>query len=176
MERGCTGARRAKVPGKTYHTYVASRGWLLYTPSVELVVGWRVREIFRYEFFCHSLIMSCSCEQRCQALPGFYVLQAMKSWAGPGNEATNTVDPQLSKCLVCGSKITAQTWKTMCAQTFNSSCMHNLGSCTYNLSSSCMFTYMLTYIQLELQVSCKDSLGPIANISVIWDFQLHDVT
>ena len=55
-------------------------------------------------FFCHSLITSCSCEQS-QALPGFYVLQAMKSWAGPGNEATNTVDPQLSNALFVEVKL-----------------------------------------------------------------------
>ena len=41
------------------------------------------------ENFHHFPITSCSHEKRYQALPAFlHVLQATKSWAGPGNEAT----------------------------------------------------------------------------------------
>ena len=43
----------------TYHTYFASRGRLLYTPSVERVVGWTIckTSLFRSENFGRLLIM-----------------------------------------------------------------------------------------------------------------------
>ena len=59
---------------------------MLYTPSVELVVGQTIREtsLFCSELFCHLSITSYSHEKRYQALSAF---RTNKSWAGPGNEA-----------------------------------------------------------------------------------------
>ena len=71
----------------TYHSYVASGGRLLYTPSVELVVGWTMREtsLFRSEFFFfHLSIMSCWCEKRYQALPSFSFPYYKQQEAGQG--------------------------------------------------------------------------------------------
>ena len=55
-----------------YHTYLASRGWLSYTPIFELVVGAHVRKDTRL----------------------FPAL--MKSWSGAGNEAMVVVQLQVS--------------------------------------------------------------------------------
>ena len=69
--------------------YLASRGRLSYTPSVECVVSWTIRETQPVcsENFCLFPITSCSCEKRYQGSPYFSVLQVTESWAGPENEA-----------------------------------------------------------------------------------------
>ena len=69
----------------SYHKYVAGRGWLLYTPSVELVVGWTIRTSFSFWIFLS--IISCLREKKIPGSPHFSVLQVTKSWAWPGNEA-----------------------------------------------------------------------------------------
>ena len=57
----------------TYHMYLACRGRMLYTPSVECVVGWTIHETQPVSFadFLHFPITSCSHEKRYQALPTF---------------------------------------------------------------------------------------------------------
>ena len=52
-------------------------------------------------FVCHLSIMSCSCEKR-YSVPGsphFYILQAPKSWAGPGDKATTLVYSNVKFCV-----------------------------------------------------------------------------
>ena len=69
----------------TYHTYIASGGRLLYTPSFERVVSWRytkhsllILQIFAIFRLCHAHVRKDT---------RFSVLQVTESWAGPGNEA-----------------------------------------------------------------------------------------
>ena len=70
----------------TYHMYLASGGRLLYTPSIELVVGWTVCEtlLFHSQFFGHLLISSYSHEKRHQALPAFPYCKRQKAGRGLG--------------------------------------------------------------------------------------------
>ena len=68
----------------TYHTYLASRRRLSYTPSVKHVVSWTIREtqpvlqIFDYVMLTWKKIPGS---------PRFPVLEATKSWVGPGYKA-----------------------------------------------------------------------------------------
>ena len=83
---GARGPEQQKEP--TYHviycTYLTTGGWLLYTPSIECVVSWTIRETqsVSSENFRHFSIMSCSREKRYQALPAFSYCKQQK--AGPG--------------------------------------------------------------------------------------------
>jgi len=89
IEHGHTPAGRAKV---TYRTYLASTEQLLYIPSVELVVGWlRNTENFAFSFliflpFVDYIMLMWEKDTRLSPLS---ILEAAKSWAGPGHEASN---------------------------------------------------------------------------------------
>ena len=69
---GPLGPEQQTVPSYqvTYNTYLASRRWMLNTPSVECVGGWTTQPVSSANF-CHFLITSCSDEKRYQALATF---------------------------------------------------------------------------------------------------------
>ena len=75
---GVEGPEQQKGPRYqvAYHPYLASRRRLSYTPSVECVF---VLKIFP-NLLCHAHM------KKDTKFPRFCVLQAMKSWAEPGNE------------------------------------------------------------------------------------------
>ena len=86
---GHTGLRTAKELLKylvNYHTYLTSGRRLSYTPSVECVVGWIIREtqpVSSANF--HNYVISC--EKRYQALP-LYRTSSDGSWVGPCYKVT----------------------------------------------------------------------------------------
>ena len=83
----------------TYHTYLTSGRELLYTPSIERVVGWTIRKTHRLfipKTFHHFLITSCLCKK----IPDpsrISVPQVMESLVGAGNEAKWHPQP-LQRC------------------------------------------------------------------------------
>ena len=85
---GTPGPEQQKEPRYqvTYHTYLASGRRLSYTACSQFKI--REMQPVSSAKFHHFPITSCSREKRYQPLHGFSVLQAMESWAGPGNEAT----------------------------------------------------------------------------------------
>ena len=73
--------------------YLASRGQLSYTPSIEHVVGWKIGETqpVRSENFRHFPITSCSREKRYQVLPIFPYWKQRKAGRGLGTRLHNAV-------------------------------------------------------------------------------------
>ena len=89
----------------THHTYQASRGWLSYTPSIELVAGWTT-SLFHSEFsFCRLSITSCSCEKRYQALPTFPYCKRWKAGWGPGARLGFASILKFLRCMFVGSSL-----------------------------------------------------------------------
>ena len=81
----------------TYHTYLASRGRLSYTPSVERVVGLKYVKR-RLQNFTIFRLRHAHVRKDTRLSNGFSVLQATESWAGPGNEAS--VKPKVNQLIV----------------------------------------------------------------------------
>ena len=63
-------------------------GWLLYTPSIEFVVGWEISEI-HFFVLCNLSITSCSHEKRYQALLAFSYCKWRKAGRGLGMGGTS---------------------------------------------------------------------------------------
>ena len=66
-----------------YHTYLASGRQLSYTPNVEHVVGWKYAKRSLFGKFSDCIMFMW---EKIPGSPHFSALQAMESWAGPGNE------------------------------------------------------------------------------------------
>ena len=89
--RGALGPEQRSKPRYqvTYHMYLASGRWLSYTPSVEHVVGWKYMKRSMLALQIFTIFQLCHAHMRkdTRLPPLFRVVQAMESWAGPGNEA-----------------------------------------------------------------------------------------
>ena len=79
-----------------YHTCLASGRWLSYTPSIDLVVGWKYakRSLLVRKFSPFSDYVMLTWE-KISGSPCFSVLQVTESWVGPGNEARWDTQPSL---------------------------------------------------------------------------------
>ena len=130
----------------TYHTYLARGGWLSYTPSVAsefVVVGYAKLGLFVLKFLPFANYVMLTWE-KIPSSPHFSVLlQAMKSWAGPGNKASKECK------LLEKSSWTAE----MCSQLwwYNTANSVMICNCSWQTSKQCKFN---SNLQLLAGATC----------------------